>query len=31
MRVCDVHNVPLATNVASAVAVVEHLMRQKGP
>lgn len=29
MRVCDVHNVPLATNVASAAAVVEHLMRQK--
>jgi methylglyoxal synthase len=28
MRVCDVHNVPLATNVASAAAVVEHLMRQ---
>ena len=27
MRVCDVHNVPLATNVASAAAVVEHLMR----
>ena len=30
MRVCDVHNVPLATNVATAAAVVEHLMRQ-GP
>jgi methylglyoxal synthase len=28
MRVCDVHNVPLATNVASAAAVVEHLIRQ---
>jgi len=25
MRVCDVHNVPLATNVASADAVVEFL------
>jgi methylglyoxal synthase len=26
MRVCDVHNVPLATNVATAAAVVEHLI-----
>lgn len=25
MRVCDVHNVPLATNVATAMAVLQHL------
>jgi len=25
MRVCDVHNVPLATNAATALAVVEWL------
>lgn len=28
MRVCDVHNVPLATNAATALAVVEWLRRQ---
>ena len=28
MRVCDVHNVPLATNAATALAVVEWLKRQ---
>jgi methylglyoxal synthase len=28
MRVCDVHQVPLATNRASAVAIVEWLRRQ---
>lgn len=28
MRVCDVHNVPLATNVATADAVVEFLKRR---
>jgi len=26
MRVCDVHNVPLATNPATAAAVVRHLL-----
>lgn len=29
MRVCDVHNVPLATNAATALAVVEWLKRQQ--
>jgi methylglyoxal synthase len=28
MRVCDVHNVPLATNAATALAVVEWLKRR---
>lgn len=28
MRVCDVHNIPLATNAATALAVVEWLKRQ---
>jgi methylglyoxal synthase len=28
MRVCDVHNVPLATNAATALAVVEWLKKQ---
>lgn len=28
MRVCDVHSVPLATNAATALAVVEWLKRQ---
>lgn len=28
MRVCDVHNVPLATNAATAAAVVEWLKRK---
>jgi methylglyoxal synthase len=27
MRVCDVHNVPLATNVATAMAVLQHLQQ----
>lgn len=27
MRVCDVHRVPLATNLATADAVIEHLTR----
>lgn len=30
MRVCDVHRVPLATNLATAEAVVEMLERQAG-
>jgi methylglyoxal synthase len=28
MRVCDVHNIPLATNAATALAVVEWLKKQ---
>ena len=31
MRVCDVHNVPLATNAATATAVVEWLKKQPRP
>jgi methylglyoxal synthase len=31
MRVCDVHNIPLATNAATAHAVVEWLKRQPQP
>lgn len=31
MRVCDVHNIPLATNAATALAVVEWLKRQPQP
>lgn len=31
MRVCDVHNIPLATNAATATAVVEWLQRQESP
>ncbi|MEY2725645.1 MAG: Methylglyoxal synthase [Planctomycetota bacterium] len=30
MRVCDVHNVPLATNVATAMAVLQHLQQSVG-
>jgi methylglyoxal synthase len=26
LRVCDVHNVPLATNLASATAIIEKIM-----
>jgi methylglyoxal synthase len=29
MRVCDVHNIPLATNAATALAVVEWLRTQR--
>jgi len=31
MRVCDVHNVPLATNLGSAEAVISYLREQKQP
>jgi methylglyoxal synthase len=31
MRVCDVHQVPLATNRATAEAVVNHLAAPRGP
>ncbi len=27
LRICDVHDVPLATNLASAEALIEHLLR----
>ncbi len=31
LRICDVHNVPLATNPASADAVLEHLIQPINP
>ena len=31
MRVCDVHGIPLATNAATAAAIVESLSRQPAP